>query len=74
MVSTYVMPVILSFMMWLELTLEIPGVPTSPMGMAPMGTLRSTSMSSGICKQAVTPEKPCSGVGGCMSANAGREG
>ena len=70
MVSMYVMPVISSFTMQLELMLEIPGVATSPMGMVPMGTSRSTSMSSGICKQAVTPEKPCSGVGSCMSVNA----
>ena len=32
MVSMYVMPVTSSFMMWLELTLEIPGVTTSPNG------------------------------------------
>ena len=60
-VSIYVMPVISSFTMWLELTLEIPGVATILMGIPPTGTLRSTSMSSGVCKQAVTPEKPCSG-------------
>ena len=58
MVSTYVVPVTLSLMMWLVLTLEIPGVATSLMGMVPMGASRSTSMSSGICKQAITPEKP----------------
>ena len=76
MVSTYVTPVISSFMMQLELTLEIPGVTTSLMGMVPMGVSRSTSMSSGIDKQAVTLEKPHGGVGSCMSANAcaGREG
>ena len=70
MVSTYVMPVTSSFMLLLVLTLEIPGVTTSPMGMVPMGASRSTSTSSGICKQAVTLEKPCSRVGSHMSTNA----
>ena len=70
MVSTYVMPVISSFTMQLELMLEISGVAISPMGMVPMGTLRSTSTSSGICKQAITLEKPCGGVGSCTSAKA----
>ena len=74
MVSIYVMPVISSFTMQLELTLEIPGVVTSLMGIAPTGTSRSTSMSSGVCKQAITPEKPCSGVGGCTSAKACADG
>ena len=76
MVSMYVMSVTLSLTMWLVLTLEIPGVATSPMGMMPMGASRSTSTSSGIHKQAITPEKPCSRVGSCMSANAcaGEEG
>ena len=76
MVSTYVMPVTSSLTMQLVLTLEIPGVATSPMGMVPMGASRSTSMSSGICKQAITPEKPCGRVGGCTSTNAcaGKEG
>ena len=40
------------------------------MDMAPTGALRSTSISSGVCKQAITPEKPCSRVGGCTSAKA----
>ena len=48
-VSTYVMPVVLSFITQLELILDIPGA--SPIDMAPMGT-------SGIFKQAVTPSKP----------------
>ena len=69
-VSIYVMPVISSFTMQLQLTLEIPGVAISPMGIAPTGTSRSTSMSSGVCKQAITPEKPCSGVGGHTNAKA----
>ena len=70
MVSTYVTPVTSSLMMWLVLTLEIPGVTTSPMGMVPMGASRSTSMSSGIHKQAITPEKAHGRVGSCMSTNA----
>ena len=46
------------------------------MGMVPLGASRSTYTSSGICKQAITPEKPHSRVGGHMSANActGEEG
>ena len=46
------------------------------MGMVPMGASRSTSTSSGIHKQAITPEKPCDRVGGHMSTNActGKEG
>ena len=76
MVSMYVMPVTLSLTMRLVLTLEIPGVTTSLMDMVLMGASRSTSMSSGICKQAITPEKPCSGVGSHTSTNAcaGEEG
>ena len=70
MVSRYVMPVTWSFIVWLALILEIPGVTTSPMGMVPMGAYRSTSTSSSIFKQAITPKKPCGGVGGCTSANA----
>ena len=56
--------------------MEISGVATSPMGMVPMGASRSTSTSSGICRQAVTPAKLHGGVGGCTSANActGKEG
>ena len=74
-VSMYVMPIISSFTMQLELMLEIPRVATSLMGLVPTGALRSTSMSSGVCKQAVTPEKPCGWVGGCTNARAcvGRE-
>ena len=68
--SIYVMPVILSLTMQLELTLEIPGATTSPMGIVPTGTSRSTSTSSGVCKQAITPEKPHSRVGGHTSAKA----
>ena len=70
MVSRYVTPVTSSFTMWLALILEIPGVTTSLMGMVPMGASRSTSTSSGICKQAVTPKKPYSGVCGHTSTIA----
>ena len=67
-VSMYVMPIASSLMIQLELMLEIPGVTTSPMDMEMMGA--STSMGSGICKQAITPAKPHSGMGGHTSANA----
>ena len=76
MVSMYVTPIASSLMMWLVLTVEIPGVTTSQMGMVPMGASRSTSTSFGIHKQAITPEKPHSRVGGCTSTSActGEEG
>ena len=70
MVSRYVTPVASSFTMQLALILEILGVVTSLMGMVPMGASRSTSTSSGIYKQAVTPKKPHGGVGGCTSTSA----
>ena len=75
-VSTYVMPVALSLMMQLMLTVDILGATTTPMGMVPRGSSRATSTSSGVRRQAVTPAKLCSGVGGCTSANActGKEG
>ena len=47
-ISTYVMPVMSSFMTQLELTLDIPGA--GPIDMAPMDT-------SSIFKQAITPLK-----------------
>ena len=70
------MPIILSFTMQLELILDIPRVANSPMGMMPTGALRSTSTSSGVCRQAITPEKPHGGVSGHMSTKTcvGREG
>ena len=37
-VSTYVRPVALSVTMWLELTLEIPSIATSPIDRVPTGT------------------------------------
>ena len=79
MVSMYVMPVALSLMMWLMLIVDIPRVATilyHPDGHGAHGASRSTSTSSGIRKQAITPEKPHGRVGDCMSANActGEEG
>ena len=64
-VSTYVMPVMLSFMIQLELTLDIPGA--SPTDMAPVDA-------SGIFKQAITPSKPCGRVGGFTSATTFADG
>ena len=69
-VSIYVMPVISSLTKQLELTLEIPVVAISLMGIVPMDALRSTSMSSGVCKQAITAEKPHDRVGGHTSTKA----
>ena len=60
-ISTYVMPVMSSFMTWLELTLDIPGA--SPIDMVPMDT-------SSIFKQAVTPSKPHGRVEGFTGATA----
>ena len=64
-VSTYVMPVMSSFMIRLELSLDIPGA--SPMDMAPADT-------SGIFKQAVTPSKLHGRVEGFTSATAFADG
>ena len=68
--------VISSCTIWLELTLAIPGAASSSMGAMPTGSSRSASTRSGVHKQAVTPEKPCGGVGGHIStkACASREG
>ena len=60
-VSTYVMPVVLSFMTQLELILDIPGA--SPMDTVPMDT-------SSIFKQAVTPSKLHGGVEGFTGVTA----
>ena len=75
-VSTYVRPVASSFTTWLELMLEIPRVITSPIDRGPTGTSWSSSMSSGIFNQVVTPVKPHGGVGGltCVNALVGGEG
>ena len=60
-ISTYVMPVMLSFMTRLQLTLDIPGA--SPIDTVPMDT-------SSIFKQAVIPSKPHGGVEGFTGATA----
>ena len=64
-VSTYVMPVMSSFMIQLELTLDIPGA--SPMDTAPADT-------SGILKQAITPSKLHGRVEGFTDATAFADG
>ena len=75
-VSMYVMPVASCLTMHLVLTVDIPGAAITPMGMVTRGSSRATSTSSGVCRQAVTPAKPCSRNGGHKSANActGKEG
>ena len=69
-VSTYTRPVMSSLTMWLELTLEMPGVVTKPMDIGPMGISWPTSTTSGVFRHAVTPAKPWGGVGSCLNANA----
>ena len=66
-VSMYTSPIASSLTTWLELTLEMPGVITSPMDIVPMGISQPTSMISGVFRQAVTPVKPW---GSCLNANA----
>ena len=50
--------------------LKRPGLNTIPMDMVPTGISQSTSSSSGVLKQAVTPVKPWGGVGGLTNASA----
>ena len=69
-VSMYSSPIMLSWTTWLELTLEMLGVDTSPMDKEPTGISRPTSMTSGVFRQAITLVKPQGGVGGCFNANA----
>ena len=69
-VSRYIRPMALSVIMWLELTLDSPGVVTSPIDRAPKGISWPISTSSGIFKQAVTSMKSHGGVGGLTKANA----
>ena len=69
-VSTYTSPVVSSLTMWLELTLEMPGVVTNPMDIVPMGISQPTSTTSGVFRHAITLAKPWGGVGGCLNANA----
>ena len=60
----------LSLTMQLELTLEMPGVDTSPIDMAPMGISQPTSMTSGVFRQAITLAKPWGRVGGHLNAKS----
>ena len=70
MVSMYTSPIVSSLTTRLELTLEMPGVITSPMDIVPTGVSQPTSMTSGVFRQAVTPAEPWGGVGGHLNANA----
>ena len=70
MVSMYTSPIVSSLTTWLEVTLEMPGVITSPMDIVPMGVSQPTSTTSGIFRQAITLVKPWGGVGSCLNANA----
>ena len=69
-VSMYTSPIVLSLTTWLELTLEMPGVITSPMDIVPMGISQPISKTSGVFRQAITPVKPQGGVGSHLNANA----
>ena len=69
MVSMYTSPVMLSLITWLELTLIMPGVNTSPMDTMPTGISWLISMTSGILRQAVTLAKPQGRVGSCLNTN-----
>ena len=66
----YTSPIVSSLTTQLELTLEMPGVITSPMDIVPTGISWPISMTSGVFRQAVTLAKPRGGVGGCFNANA----
>ena len=68
--SMYTSPIVSSLTTQLELTLEMPGVITSPMDIVPMGIFRPNSTTSGVFRQAITLAKPQGGVGGCLNANA----
>ena len=74
--SPYVTPVASSFMIWLMLMVEIPGVTTIPMGRELWGASEAISNGSSVCRQAVTPVKLHGGVIGQMTANShtGKEG
>ena len=70
MVSRNTSPVVSSFTTRLELMLERPGLDTIPMDIVPTGISWSTSSSSGVLKQAVTPVKPWGSVGSLTNASA----
>ena len=69
-VSMYTSPIVSSLTTQLELTLEMPGVITSPMDLVPTGVSQPISMTSGVFRQAVTPAKPRGRVGSHLNANA----
>ena len=69
-VSMYTSPVMSSLTTQLELTLEMPGVITSPMDIVPMGISWPTSTTSGVYRQAVTLAKPRGGVRSHLNTNA----
>ena len=75
-VSRYISPVVASVITQLELTLDSPGIVTSPIDRVPTGSSCSISMSSSAFKQAATSAKPRGGVGGLTNAKAfgSREG
>ena len=60
----------LSFITLVELTLEIPGVATSPIEIGLTGISLSISMNSGALRQDVTSVNPLGGVGGLTKAIA----
>ena len=69
-VSKYTRPFSSSLTTQLEQMLDMPGSNMAPMVTTLVGVSWSTSTSSGVLKQAVTPAKPCGGVGGLTNANA----
>ena len=68
--SMYTNPIMLSWTTQLELTLEMLGVDTCPMGIEPMGISWPNSTTSGVFRQAITLVKPWGGVGSHFNANA----
>ena len=68
MVSMYTSPIMSSLTTWLELTLKMLGVATSPMDIGPMGIYQPTSTSSGVFKQAATLANPQGRVGSCSKS------
>ena len=69
-VSTYTIPVSLSFTTRLEQTLYMLGFNIIPMDIMSTGMFQSTSISSGVLKQAAAPVKPRGSVGGLTNASA----
>ena len=70
MVSRYTSPVVSSFTTQLELMLKRPGLDAILMDIVPTGISQSTSSSSSVLKQAVTPVKPRGSVGSLTNASA----